>query len=621
MNKKRLWFVSFLLVMCMCAFFAACAQDGTGEKGQPAAAESIAISNESDLTAEWTLGEADRTVHVTFTPDTFTEENTQFTVESSNTNVITVYGKSIKAVGAGTSTVTVRAGEVSDSVEITVTIGLPTVTVEGSAQAVAGSDLDVRDLVLAEACDGTDISERVQVSFDDDKITYDQEAGTVRFAEKGTYKLTVWVSDPRDESKIASGTLTVNVARNPFSAMNQNFRLTNLYGEESEQTATISSDEYAFAVYDAEPSKLYYAEATFTVQYPHAGVQVGLGSFIEGNMTRMIVAGVDRGDLNFKIKDVDVVKTPDVSFYEWQAGTYEDVHQPMYIYQLANHRGLPLVKDQPVKFAVARDGDFFYFFVDDMYVAGIVFNYYRNIDTIPGIAGMMLSSTSVSGMNWLGGAEAQAKIDSLIGNGQEISPYVPDSWAGESLTNFSDVTDIAEDENGISFRYTSTANNMNSSMISPYLYFEGDFQVEWVYKCTETAAGAGRMYLELRDWRYGSPVLNLGERHSDNKFLLDRQPETADAQVPENKWYQPAFGDFDFSQGTRYTLTRTLTEDHAVYVLTVTSVANPEQTFTRTINYAEERWNEPVLFHWKNDFIAGEYSQIKWEISDAVTAE
>ena len=72
------------------------------------------------------------------------------------------------------------------------------------------------------------------------------------------------------------------------------------------------------------------------------------------------------------------------------------------------------------------------------------------------------------------------------------------------------------------------------------------------------------MYLDLRDWKYGSPILNLGERHSDNKFLLDRQPETADAQVPENKWYQPAFGDFDFSQGTRYTLTRTLTENYAV---------------------------------------------------------
>ena len=614
MNKKRLWFVSFLLLLCLSAFFAACAKDNTDEKDQTVAAESIAISNESDLTAEWTLGEADRTVHVTFTPDTFTEENTQFTVESSNTSVITVNGNSIKAVGAGTSTVTVRAGEASDSVEITVAIGIPTVTVEGAAQAVAGSDLDVRDLVLAEACDGTDISERVQVSFDDDKITYDQETGTVRFAEKGTYELTVWVSDPRDESKTASGTLTVNVARNPFSAMNQNFRLTNLYGEESEQTATVSSDEYAFAVYDAEPSKLYYAEATFTVQHPHAGVQVGLGSFIEGNMTRMIVAGVDRGDLNFKIKDIDLVKTPDVSFNEWQAGTYNDVHQPMYIYRLAQYRGLQLTNNQPVKFAVAREGDFFYFFVDDMYVAGIVFNYYRNIDTIPGIAGMMLSSTSVSGMNWLGGAEAQEKIDTLIGNGQQISPYVPDgSWASGSLTNFKDVTDIKEDESGISFKYTSTANNMNSSMISPYLYFEGDFQVEWVYKCTETAAGAGRMYLELRDWRYGSPVLNLGERHSDNKFLLDILPESkTDADL-----YQPEFGDFDFSQGARYTMVRTLTEDHAVYVLTVTSVANPEQTFTRTINYAEERWNEPVLFHWKNEAIAGEYSCIRWESFDA----
>ena len=78
------------------------------------------------------------------------------------------------------------------------------------------------------------------------------------------------------------------------------------------------------------------------------------------------------------------------------------------------------------------------------------------------------------------------------------------------MTNFGAVANVAEDENGIRFKYTSTGNNMNASMVSPYVIFDGDFKVEWVYKSTDTAAGAGRMYLDLRDWKYGSPILNLG---------------------------------------------------------------------------------------------------------------
>ena len=114
-NRKHLWIVSFLLALCACVIFAACNKnDGPAGGDEPAAVETISISNESALTAEWIIGSADRTVHVTFTPETLTEENTQFTVESSDTDVVTVNGKSIKAVGKGTSTITVKAGDATD---------------------------------------------------------------------------------------------------------------------------------------------------------------------------------------------------------------------------------------------------------------------------------------------------------------------------------------------------------------------------------------------------------------------------------------------------------------------------------------------------------------------------
>lgn len=628
-NRKHLWIVSFLLALFACAVFAACnTNDGPTGGDEPAAVETISISNESALTAEWILGSADRTVHVTFTPETLTEENTQFTVESSDTDVVTVNGKSIKAVGKGTSTITVKAGDATDSVNVTVSIGDPTLEVAGDTGAIEGIAKSVENLVLAEACDGTDLADSVELTFDDtDNITYDEERGTVTFAEVGEYELTFTVADPRDATKTASVTVVANVARNPITTSNVDFSYSNMYGDESAQTVSTSSDELAYAYYNTTASKLYYAEATFDIGSPHQGVQVGLGHFIPGNTKRMVGMGVDRGDKNFKIKDIDWVKTPNPDFQEgnpWTSSNgapYAEANYALYNYRLAEFRGLTDDDASHVKFAVARVDDMMYAFVNDQYVASVVFDYYRIVDTVPGIIGTMWSTTQVSGMSWLSGSEAQAKIDSLIGDGQMINAYSPDSWALNSMTNFATCVDnIGADENGLKYDYTSINNIGNDSMVSPYIYFEGDFTFEWIYKNTgkndNPTYGKAQMYLEVRDWRAITPIFNLGERRNDSKFLLDKLPDASDSEVTD-KWYQPDFGDFDFSEGTRYTVTRTLGESAATYVLTVTSVANPSQTYSRTIEYSGARWSEPAILIWKNEFVSGEYSGIKWEAFDA----
>ncbi len=627
-NRKHLWIVSFLLALFACAVFAACnTNDGPAGGDEPAAVETISISNESALTAEWILGSADRTVHVTFTPDTLTEENTQFTVESSDTDVVTVNGKSIKAVGKGTSTITVKAGDATDSVNVTVSIGNPTIEVVGDTGAIEGIAKSVENLVLAEACDGTDLADSVELTFDDtDNITYDEEKGTVTFAEVGEYELALTVADPRDAAKTASVDVVVNVARNPITTSNVDFSYSNMYGDESEQTVSTSSGELVYAYYNTTASKLYYAEATFDIGSPHQGVQVGLGHFIPGNTKRMVGMGVDRGDRNFKIKDIDWIKTPNPDFQEgnpWTSSNgapYAEANYALYNYRLAEFRGLTDDDASHVKFAVARVDDMMYAFVNDQYVASVVFDYYRIVDTVPGIIGTMWSTTQVSGMSWLSGSEAQAKIDSLIGDGQMINAYSPDSWALNSMTNFATCVDnIGADENGLKYDYTSINNIGNDSMVSPYIYFEGDFTFEWIYKNTgkndNPTYGKAQMYLEVRDWRAITPIFNLGERRNDSKFLLDKLPDASDSEVTD-KWYQPDFGDFDFSEGTRYTVTRTLGESAATYVLTVTSVANPSQTYSRTIEYSGARWSEPAILIWKNEFVSGEYSGIKWEAFD-----
>ena len=126
------------------------------------------------------------------------------------------------------------------------------------------------------------------------------------------------------------------------------------------------------------------------------------------------------------------------------------------------------------------------------------------------------------------------------------------------------------------------------------------------------------MLLEVRDWHFGSEIVQFGQQCGDDstrRFLLNT-PGFADP----NKWNEPQKG-FDESKGARFTISRTLKENCAEYTMTATSIANPEQTATRTIQWTaenNERWNEPVLVLWHNYGAAGEYSNIVW-FAEAMT--
>ncbi len=89
---------------------------------------SITINNKTELTAEWHLRDSSRELSLTVSPDgnpTILINEGSLVVTSSDTNVITVSGKGIYAVGAGNATVTVTiynndGTTVSDSVALTV---------------------------------------------------------------------------------------------------------------------------------------------------------------------------------------------------------------------------------------------------------------------------------------------------------------------------------------------------------------------------------------------------------------------------------------------------------------------------------------------------------------------
>ena len=87
----------------------------------------ISITNKTELTAEWHAGDADRTIVVALSPESFTSDNTEITVTSSGEAVTVDTDDKFKlhAVADGKATVTVAAGDFTDSVEITVSRAVP----------------------------------------------------------------------------------------------------------------------------------------------------------------------------------------------------------------------------------------------------------------------------------------------------------------------------------------------------------------------------------------------------------------------------------------------------------------------------------------------------------------
>lgn len=95
---------------------------------------SLAITNKADLQAKWTVGADDRKVEISVAPETNIQSAVlegKIKVVSSDSTIISAQGVKLKALKAGTATITVSSakGGVKDTVEITVEERvLPTIT-------------------------------------------------------------------------------------------------------------------------------------------------------------------------------------------------------------------------------------------------------------------------------------------------------------------------------------------------------------------------------------------------------------------------------------------------------------------------------------------------------------
>ena len=586
--------------------------------------ESISIDNKDALTVEWILGAAVRTVEVTYSPSSVTQEDVPPVVTSSDEEVIEADGLTLRAVGVGTAMITVSAGGKQDSVAITTSVTAPVLTVDGFED-----DSDVFQMVTNEttelpaisalACDGIDLSDYVEITVSDtDRMTVSR-LGRLSVSEKGTYEITFTVADPRDNSKTASQTIDVEVYRKVFG-LSLAFTEENEFAADEEQTARLTSDLTVYAEYNVTPSKLYYAEAIYRFDgaMPNESNKVGMGHFVQGDPSRYIHSSITRhtvGNQQYKLLDYQTNDT----LWEGDANAdYYDLNLSLYSHILPTDRGIEDNDQRYVKYATARIGDYFYFFINDQYVNSVSFEYYRDKDTVPGLVarngpGALDNITvNISGMMIWQGQEAQAKVDELLA--QDEGGFITtfgNAWANLPIAGF-DAAVARQPETagrGIAFNYVVSDKTYNDSCPSPQIYFEGDFTFSWEYKHTNAAENPSespRMLLDVMTWRFAMANVSLGASFTDggNSYQF-----TGGGTTEEHSFT-------DDSEGSRYTLTRVLKDDHAEYTLTVINLATGEK-YTRTVNLSDFRWDEPVLLVWRNVYLAGEYSNITWSVDEA----
>ena len=113
--------------------------DSQSESSSQAQTYVVTISNKQELQAEWPAGSEGRKINISTEPRANIAElirDGTITITSSDNEIVSISGQMANPVAKGKATITVRCGESSDSVELTVAEALPVVVVDyGTEQA------------------------------------------------------------------------------------------------------------------------------------------------------------------------------------------------------------------------------------------------------------------------------------------------------------------------------------------------------------------------------------------------------------------------------------------------------------------------------------------------------
>ncbi len=620
------------------------------------------------------------------------------TAISANTQVVKVEDMKIVPVGTGKTTVTVACGEGTDRKEVVINITVevtPVLTIgefDKTLERYVGESFELPEILVATDSSENDVKASVTVTCDNAELKINaQDKRTASADQIGRYTVTYKFTDPSKGDKIVEITFDVvekifdEVVTYKAGTQTDGKLSTKLAGEEGSlipTTTANTNDIFVGSFNGVAPSQFYYAEATFAI--PEVGlsndVRVALGHYL-ADETYVLTSTMITYSGDFINIDVDLSKTDNLT--KGQAVTNNQTC--MYVYKVLNSKHIAKlagdVTDETystsfIKISIARDGDYFYTFINDQYVQCVTLQNLRGKDTVPALVGKYFvnGNTSVTNIAYSADeATVRAKLytaDGLLGEHKEkmFVPFIDsnDSATGSHSQSYGDNvridTSLTSEANGLAFKYENginptigASNNQAGAAVSPYIYFDGNFTYSWEAKLTgikalrtdpqATNADDYRSILELKTNSIGYDLVQLGVGPGKNQttggsFKMSVKGYTSARNTDGwRKYCEPSTNDYGATglntltvgeSGTkvRFSLTRILHDDHAEYIMTATVVGDEAKTYTRIVNIggsetsvtagnyttAHSQWKDPVIAYWRNSGVSGEFTNINWSL-------
>lgn len=589
---------------------------------------SIAISNKTALQEKWLSGDAERKIKINIVAKGLTFDQAMaeglISIVSSNPEVVKVTTTTLKAVSAGTATITVSAGAISDSVEITVSekeYGVPTASFENASTSYSVISKQMLELPTLNAVDqdGVAIPE-ANISVVSDKDPFADITSTSFLSDvEGEHTLTYTITNPGDKSKSTTLQLTVNVCRDILKFKDGSIK-EDLLHPNAEQKLSFTNEGETISTLNMFYGKNYYAEAEFSglTGSEWRGFAHVPSDFNDG-INRWLISSIRPSDKTTIFLDSK----------DWATASdryHNNIDKTMGVTFTGN----------TIKYAVARIGEVFYAFVNDNYVGSYTSLHYANVDTVPGFfcnaypngdANVNIDITKIDFFSDKN--KVEEKVNSLVGS-SIIRPYsVRDDYWDYTPANFN----IGKNETD--GQYVEVLNDnvgQNANIWSPWTYFANDFTFEFDYtfessSVAETAQN-GRMWVELRGWDYDNPLVEFGAKYSmaDPQFMMDQEQYCnayGDSGDGVSKYNQPVWSSFGISKDTvktlHYKIERKLVEAtstvaaHSVITMTI-SIPGGQELVTHTVKaYSSTGATQEILVSVQSKLVKGKFSNINWK--------
>lgn len=486
----------------------------------------------------------------------------------------------------------------------------------------------------------------------DPDAEFDIMSGTFKSNVIGEHVIKVTATNPNDKTKVATTSFRINVYRRILALGNAG----NVFSEQwvgdpldpvPSQWIRMDDTTNSLGILNMNASKRYYAEGYFQglmklkdsidiYGFAHVADFMGVEGVkgLQQTGARWLGCGIQSssmiGGYANGLEERTVTTYVDVTSwsgvdYGSQVNTYFARHFDEY--GTSGYDGA-VSADTSFKFAVARDGDWFYAFVNDELVSAVTSNYYGSIDTVPSfwarlhynvkyedenIAGGW-SGKKIENIDFYDGDKAVSKINALL----EEAPAVRNwgaNFAADAVKNGTVTIGDVTAEKGVNFKCVRTDTGTNGAAMTIDRALGTDFTLSFDYKPSELGTTRGDFLVDVRTSSWKNTVMQYG-----GYFNNDLTTGALSFNIGET-WTDSSvsYGDgFDISAGVRVKLERDLQSENerSVYRVTFTSLANPEHVLVKTYADTSGNWNAIVYPVFKNRNLAGEWTDITLVASD-----